>query len=666
MCGIVGFLAPPGSFAEEALRLRLEPMCDVLAHRGPDASGVWVDAAGGVGFGHRRLAVIDLTSTGVQPMVSASGRTVIVYNGECYETGALRAAVERVGPPLRGHSDTEVILEACERLGLEATLPRLVGMFAFALYDRDSRRTHLVRDRLGIKPLYLAEPDGDGVIRFASETRSLRASAGSPMPIDRSAVASFLLHGHLTAGRSIHAGVRQVSPGTVVTLGADGRASESVWWSLDSVVEAGAASRHRPLDSSIEREHLDEMDGLLSRAVRSRMVADVPLGAFLSGGVDSSVVVALMQEHSARAIETFSVGSHDSGYDESSFARAVAQHLGTRHTEVVLEDAEIVALVPSILAGLDEPLADPSLVPTWLVSQLARRQVTVALSGDGGDEVFGGYTRHRVAASRMATLLSLPTAVKRPLAAGLRVVPPGIWDALAGLLPSSRRPGRAGEQVQKIARVLSARDVDDLHRRLVEVWDEGPLAVRGAAPGVSLGTGNTVSERYPSLATALLTLHPSERMMALDTLAYLVDDVLVKVDRASMAHSLEVRVPLLDHRVVEKAWALPLAMRIRGARTKWVLREVLARRVPSVLTERPKRGFAQPIGAWLRGPLRPWAEDLLSPVALDRVGLIRSEPVRAIWSEHVAGRADHHAALWAVLVLQCWSDAVGVTAEALD
>ena len=666
MCGIAGFLAPHGRFADEALRFRLEPMCDVLAHRGPDASGVWAEAAGGVGLGHRRLAVVDLTSAGAQPMVSASGRTIIVYNGECYETGALRAAVERVGPPLRGHSDTEVILEACERLGLEATLPRLVGMFAFALYDRDSRRTHLVRDRLGIKPLYLAEPDADGVIRFASETRSLRAAARSQMPIDRSAVASFLLHGHLTEGRSIHTGVRQVPPGTVLTLGADGRATESVWWSLGAVVEAGAASRHRPLDSSMEREHLDEVDGLLSRAVGSRMIADVPLGAFLSGGVDSSVVVALMQEQSTRAIETFSVGSHDPGYDESSFARAVAQHLGTRHTEVVLEDAEIVALVPSILADLDEPLADPSLVPTWLVSRLARRHVTVALSGDGGDEVFGGYTRHRVAASRIATLLSLPTAVKRPLAAGLRVVPPGAWDALAGLLPSSRRPGRAGEQVQKVARVLGARDVDELYRRLVEVWDEGPLAVRGAAPGVSLGTPNAVSERHPSLVTALMELHPSERMMFTDTLRYLVDDVLVKVDRASMAHSLEVRVPLLDHRVVEKAWSLPLDMRIRRGRTKWVLREVLARRVPPALTERPKRGFAQPIGAWLRGPLRPWAEDLLSPVALDRVGLVRSRPVRALWSEHVAGRADHHAALWAVLVLQSWGDAVGVTAEALD
>jgi asparagine synthase (glutamine-hydrolysing) len=481
---------------------------------------------------------------------------------------------------------------------------------------------------------------------------------GTTLPIDRSAVASFLRHGHLTAGRSIHTGVRQVRPGTVVTLGADGRATETVWWSLEAVVEAGAASRQRPVDPATEREHLDEMDELLGRAVRSRMVADVPLGAFLSGGVDSSTVVALMQEQSGRAIETFSIGSRDPGYDESSFARAVAQHLGTHHTEVVLDDAEVVALVPSILADLDEPLADPSLVPTWLVSRLARRHVTVALSGDGGDEVFGGYTRHRIAASRMVTLLGLPSVVKRPLAAGLRVVPPRAWDALAGLLPPSRRPGRAGEQVQKVARVLGARDVDELHRRLVAVWEDGPAAVRGAVAAFT--------ERQPSGAAARLALHPSERMMFTDTLSYLVDDVLVKVDRASMAHSLEVRVPLLDHRVVERAWALPLSLRVRGSSTKWVLREVLARRVPPALTERPKRGFAQPIGAWLRGPLRPWAEDLLSPLALERVGLVRSGPVRVLWSEHLSGRADHHAALWAVLVLQSWSDAVGVTADAPD
>lgn len=658
MCGIVGFLAPRGRFADEALRLRVEPMCEVLAHRGPDDSGVWTDADGGIGLGHRRLAVIDVSAAGAQPMVSASGRTVIVYNGECYETDALRAEVERVGPPLRGHSDTEIILEACERLGLEATLPRLVGMFALALYDRDTRRVHLVRDRLGIKPLALMGPDADGIVRFASETRALRASSDVALTIDRSAVASLLLHGHLTQGRSIHDGVRQVRPGSVVTIGADGRVSETVWWSLDDVVAMGAESRQRPLDAASEQEHLDRIDDLLRRAVRSRMVADVPLGAFLSGGVDSSAVVALMQEQSGRPIRTFSVGSHDPGYDESSFARAVAQHLGTQHTEVMLGDGDVAALVPRIIAGLDEPLADPSLVPTWLVSRLARGHVTVALSGDGGDEVFGGYTRHRVAASRAAALLKVPTILKRPVVAGVRAVPPRTWDALAGLLPPSRRPGRAGEQMHKIARVLGARDADDLHRRLVTVWEEGPAAVRG----LQLAVGGQRRPRSSDRAA----LHPAERMMIADTVAYLVDDVLVKVDRASMAHSLEVRVPLLDHRVVESAWTLPLAMRIRGGRTKWVLREVLARRVPPALTERPKRGFAQPIGAWLRGPLRPWAEDLLSPVALDRVGLVHPAPVRALWAEHVAGRADHHAALWAVLVLQAWSDAVGAVADATD
>jgi asparagine synthase (glutamine-hydrolysing) len=381
------------------------------------------------------------------------------------------------------------------------------------------------------------------------------------------------------------------------------------------------------------------------------MIADVPLGAFLSGGIDSSAVVALMQEQSARPVRTFTIGSPDEGYDESVFAREVAAHLGTDHTELVLTDAEVVGLVPSILADLDEPLADPSYVPTWLVSRLARQHVTVALSGDGGDEIFGGYTRHRVVASRAALILGLPSALKVPLAAVIRALPPGGWDRLARLLPAGRRPGRAGEQAHKVARVLGARSPEELHRRLIAVWEDGPLAVRA-------GDGGAPARPKPMTGPQPggRSLHPAERMMVADTLGYLPDDILTKVDRASMAHSLEARVPLLDHRVVEAAWQLPLDLRIRGGRTKWILREIVGRRIPPAMFERPKRGFAQPIGAWLRGPLRPWAEDLLSAGALDRTGLVEVAPVRALWSEHLSGRQDHHAALWTVLVLQGWAD----------
>ena len=647
MCGIVGLLTTSRGRSDEELHRLTGAMCDALSHRGPDADGVWTDAATGIALGQRRLAVVDLTSSGAQPMVSASGRSVIVYNGECYELDDLRRDVERSGPPLRGTSDTEVVLEACERLGLEATLPRLVGMFAFALLDRPSGRVHLVRDRLGIKPLFLTDPDASGDVRFASETRAFRSAPAGPRTVDAGSLASLLLRGHLPSEGSIHPAVRQLRPGSVVTIAPDGARTERVWWSLEDVARGGAPGRARTLDDRAVAEHVDAIDEQLRRAVRARMVADVPLGAFLSGGIDSSVVVALMQEQDARPVRTFSIGSRDAGYDESAFAREVARHLGTDHTELILDDAEVVDLVPSILADLDEPLADPSFVPTWLVSRLAREQVTVALSGDGGDEVFGGYTRHRVAASRAVGLIRLPAAVKTPLALALRTVPPAGWDRLASLLPVARRPGRAGEQAHKAARVLASHDARDLYRRLVAVWEDGPAAARSLHAPSDAGDAAAWSESH--------ALAPAERMMLADTLAYLPGDVLTKVDRASMAHSLEVRVPLLDHRVVESAWALPLDVRIRAGRTKWPLRAVLARRVPPALTERPKRGFAQPIGAWLRGPLRGWAGDLLSAACLDATGLVHVAPVQRLWREHMTGRVDHHAALWAVLVLQAWA-----------
>jgi asparagine synthase (glutamine-hydrolysing) len=645
MCGIVGLLAPAAGLTEERLRSTVGPMCDALAHRGPDADGLWTDPSLGVALGQRRLAVVDLTPSGSQPMVSASGRSVIVYNGECYELDGLRRDVERVGPPLRGTSDTEVVLEACERLGLEETLSRLVGMFAFALLDRERADLHLVRDRLGIKPLYFTDPHPSAPMRFASETRALRVAQDAPLAVDGDVLASLLLRGHLPSHASIHRGVRQVRPGTFITFDAMGRMTEHEWWSLVDVVRRGLEAR----SSSPARpeEHLESMDAALRRAVRSRMVADVPLGAFLSGGIDSSAVVALMQEQDARPVRTFSIGSHDAGYDESRFARAVAEHLGTDHTELLLEDDEVAMLVPSILEDLDEPLADPSFVPTWLVSRLAREQVTVALSGDGGDEVFGGYTRHRVASSRSVALLRLPGPLKAALAGAISAVPPAGWDLAAALLPERRRPGRAGEQAHKAARVLAARDVADLHRRLTAVWEAGPDASR--LTGAAAGAGDDAAWDRG------LRLAPAERMMMADTLAYLPGDVLAKVDRASMAHSLEVRVPLLDHRVIEQAWSLPLDLRIRHGRTKWLLRELLARRVPVALTERPKRGFAQPVGAWLRGPLREWAGDLLAPASLDRTGLVHVAPVQRLWDEHLSGRSDRHAALWTVLVLQTWA-----------
>lgn len=634
-----------GSIGPDALLARVERMGRCLLHRGPDDHRSWSEPSGVIALGQTRLAVVDLTESGAQPMVSASGRMVIVYNGECYETEALRAEVEHRGPPLRGRSDTEVVLEACERLGLEATLPRLVGMFAFAIFDRERRELHLVRDRVGIKPLAVLGLETDANVRrisFSSEVRSLRDVES--LDIDVPSLAGYLAHGVLTAGSSIYRGIRQIAPGSVVTVMADGTWRTRRWWSLEQVATEGASARRVTRDP---RDVIDEFEVLLGAAVEARMVADVPLGGFLSGGIDSSTVVALMQARSSGAIRTFTIGSTSSAHDESSFARAVAAHLGTEHTELLLTDAEVTDLVPGLLAELDEPFADPSYVPTWLVARLARRDVTVALSGDGGDEVFGGYTRHRVAASRFGSLLGLPGPIKRAAARGLQLLGPESWDRIAGILPASRRPGRPGEQVHRIAEVLSSRDIADLHRRLTTVWADPIDVLRGAVIDDERAANVWSQHDMQHLA-------PAERMLLLDTLGYLPDDILVKLDRATMAVSLEARVPLLDHRVIEAAWRLPLEQRIQHGRTKWVLREVLARHVPAHLFERPKRGFAQPIGAWLRGPLRPWAEDLLSDDAFAAHGLLDPTTVRRLWQEHQSGGRDHHRRLWTVLVLQAW------------
>ena len=645
MCGIAGLLEPTRSTGADALRGRVDAMAATLAHRGPDAEGRWVDPDAGVALSQRRLAIIDLTGSGAQPMASASGRHVLVYNGECYDLDDLRADVERAGPPLRGTSDTEVLLEACDRLGLDATLPRLVGMFAFALWDRHERRLHLVRDRLGIKPLYLT--DVGRTVAFASEVRALATLPDFDATVDRDVLAAYLRRNCLPDGRSVHRGVAQVRPGTVVTVDADGSRTTRTWWSLVDVIAAGRAARVRTIapGSDEERDAVDRVESALSGAVRGRMLADVPLGAFLSGGIDSATVVALMQAASGRPVRTFTVGSTTATHDESAHARAVARHLGTDHTELIVTSDDAAALVPEHLAGLDQPFADSSSLPTFLVARLARDHVTVALSGDGGDEVFAGYTRHRAVAGRAGRLLGLPRSLRGALAGVVRSVPPAGWDAVSLALPASRRPPTPGDQLHKAAAALAARDLDDLHRLLTTHWEDPARVIRGAHEAVSWPV--------PAGLDAVVE-GPFERMLALDAVGYLPDDILTKVDRATMAVSLEARVPLLDHRVVELAWTLPTSLRVRGGRTKWVLREVLGRHVPPALTERPKQGFGQPIGAWLRGPLRTWAEELLAPAALAVDDLFDPAPIRARWAEHLSGRRNHSHLLWDVLAVQAW------------
>ena len=617
-------------------------MADALRYRGPDDQGVWTDPSAGVVLAQRRLSIVDLSPAGHQPMVSASGRFVITYNGEVYSHEEMRPELEARGIRFRGHSDTEVILESCAAFGVAATVARLIGMFAFALWDREERTMTLVRDRLGIKPLYWAV--FDGLFLFGSELKALRAHPGWSAEIDRNAAAAFLRHNCVPAPQSIYRGVQKLEPGRILTLRQSGGHLTApridTFWDARQVAREGVRNR---LDLS-DAEAIDRLEALLGDATARRMIADVPLGALLSGGVDSSTVVALMQARSERPVKTFSIGFDAAGYDEATHAKAVAAHLGTDHTELYVTPADAMAVVPRLPEMFDEPFADSSQIPTYLVSEMARRHVTVALSGDGGDELFAGYNRHVFAAGPWRKLKRLPAPLRRGAAALLSSVPQAGWDRLAACLPTGRVPARPGEKLHKLAEVLACSDDDALYQALISHWRHPERLIAGAVEAKGAAWDATLAGDLPDAV---------ERMQYLDQIGYLPDDILTKVDRASMAVSLEARVPLLDHRVVEFAWSLPGHLKIRQGTSKWVLRQILYRHVPRGLIERPKMGFAIPLAAWLRGPLRDWAEDLLDARALEAGGLIEAKPVRAMWADHLAGR-DRQFPLWDVLMLEAW------------
>jgi len=617
-------------------------MAETLRYRGPDDQGVWTDPAAGIALAQRRLSIVDLSPAGHQPMVSASGRFVITYNGEVYSHQEMRPALEARGISFRGHSDTEVILESCAAFGIAATVERLIGMFAFGLWDRQDRTLTLVRDRLGIKPLYWAA-FGD-LFLFGSELKALRAHSGWTAEIDRNAAAAFLRHNCVPAPHSIYQGVQKLEPGRILTLRQSGgrlaAPSLETFWDARAVARLGV--RHR-LDLS-DDEAVDRLETLLGDATGRRMIADVPLGALLSGGVDSSAVVALMQAQSDRPVKTFSIGFDAAGYDEAKHAKAVAAHLGTDHTELYVTPADALAVVPRLPEMFDEPFADSSQIPTFLVSEMARRHVTVALSGDGGDELFAGYNRHVFAAGSWRTLRRLPAPLRRCAAVLLSSIPQAGWDRLAACLPSGRIPARPGEKLHKLAEVLACAGDDALYQALISHWRTPERLIQGAVEPKGAAWDKTLTDDLPDAV---------ERMQFLDQVGYLPDDILTKVDRASMAVSLEARVPLLDHRVVEFAWSLPGHFKIRQGTSKWILRQMLYRHVPRGLIERPKMGFAIPLADWLRGPLRDWAEDLLDPASLAAGGLVAAPPVRALWAEHLAGR-DRQFPLWDVLMLEAW------------
>ena len=651
MCGLVGFIG--GGSGPEGMRTALAGMSRRIRHRGPDHHAIWIDAQERVGLAHQRLAIVDLSEAGDQPMLSSTERYVTIYNGEIYNHLEIRSELLEAGHGFnwRGHSDTETLLAAIEAWGVAGALERSIGMFAFALWDRQEKRLTLARDRLGEKPLYYGwTGDGrDSAFLFGSELKALSAFPSFAGEVDREALSLYMRHGYIPAPYSIYRGFSKLEPGCFLTLEKGARTGElHRYWSGSQVAERGVAN-----PSALgPDEAVDSLEHLLKDAVGKQMMADVPLGAFLSGGVDSSTVVALMQAQSSRPVKSFSIGFDEEAYDEAKHAKAVARHLGTDHTEMYVSAAQAMDVIPQLPEIYDEPFADASQIPTHLVSQLARRHVTVSLSGDAGDELFGGYNRYSFTSKFWRRLSMVPRPLRGTVARGLTSVSQKTWNSVASaldpVLPSFARMAVPGDKIHKGAGVLASGSAAELYHGLVSSWrDPETLVVGGSEPPTKL-TGH-----QPRLDR----LNDIERMMALDMLTYLPDDILVKVDRAAMAVSLETRVPLLDHRVVEYAWQLPMPYKIQGDTTKWALREVLYRYVPKELIERPKMGFGPPTGEWLRGPLRDWAEALLDESRLRREGFFRAEPIRRLWDAHLKGIVNEQYRLWPVLMFQAWLEA---------
>jgi asparagine synthase (glutamine-hydrolysing) len=641
MCGIAGLFSTGADRTAEALERTVRDMSSALEHRGPDAGGTWVDAVAGIGLGHRRLSIIDLSPNGAQPMISESGRWVIAFNGEIYNFRELSEELASKGHRFRGHSDTEVLLAAVEEWGLIESLKRSVGMFALALWDRSEKALHLARDRVGEKPLYYGWAGRSFV--FASELKAIRRFREWQPAIDRQALALFMRYSYIPAPYSIYEGISKLQPGSILTISPiqSRKLSIAAYWSLSDVVKAGAGNGFR----GGEEDAVQHLDDLLRISIRGQMVSDVPLGAFLSGGVDSSAVVALMQAESSRPVKTFTIGFGEHAYNEAVYAKAVAEHLGTDHTELYVTSEDALAVIPRLPTLYDEPFADSSQIPTFLVSRLARQNVTVTLSGDGGDELFGGYNRYFLARAIWQRVSRIPRPIRRAAAYGITRVSPKTWTAMFSRLSPSLtaplRPRTFGEGLFKVANMLRVSKPDEIYRMLLSHWEDPAAVVRD------------LSE--PEVVRPQLTDY-TEQMMYLDTMTYLPDDILVKVDRASMSVSLESRVPLLDYRIIEFAWTLPLSLKIRDGegQGKWLLRQVLYRYVPKRLLERPKMGFGVPIDDWLCGPLREWAEALLERRRLEGEGFFHADPIRQKWKEHLSGAGKWQYLLWDVLMFQAW------------
>jgi len=636
VCGIAGIFG-----GQDILEHRLQAMARSLRHRGPDDHGIWFDADVRIGLAHTRLSILDLSAAGHQPMPSGSGRFIVSFNGEIYNHLDLRARLQEASaaPNWRGHSDTETLLAGFEVWGIEATVQKIIGMFAFAVWDKHLHILTLARDRVGEKPLYYGWQNG--TFLFASELKAIQRHPAFGDKIDRNALAAYMQFGNVPAPQSIYTGISKLMPGTLlnVTLDPAKKCIPAPYWSLLEIARQG---QRMPFLGS-DAEALSELDSTLSAAVSSQLLSDLPVGAFLSGGVDSSLLVALMQVTASKPIRTFTIGFEDNSYNEAKHAKAIAKKLGTDHTELIMCEDQMMDILPLMPVLYDEPFADPSALPTILVSKLARRNVAVALSGDGGDELFAGYNRYS------NNLEKIPRFLRGPLSLILNSASPRTWDRTASLaspvLPNSLKLPQPGDVAHKLASVLHCDSPSQLYERLISHWPEANMIVLGPDYKSSIH----------SLWQQLRDFKSNElKMMACDTLGYLPNDILHKVDRAAMGVSLETRVPFLDHRVIEFAWRLPQHMKIRKGQRKWLLRELLYKHVPRELIERPKTGFGIPIGDWLRGPLREWAVDLLNESRLRQEGFFDPTPIRRKWLEHLSGKRNWQYQLWNILMFQCW------------
>ena len=638
MCGFSGVLSRV-DWSNISQKVLLS-MCDSIAHRGPNDRGIWFDPGARIGFAHTRLSVVDLSPAGHQPMVSASGRYVIAFNGEIYNHLKLREQLKI--DTWRGHSDTETLLAGFEAWGIEATIKRSIGMFAFALWDKQLQTLTLGRDRVGEKPLYYGWHDS--VFLFGSELKALKIHPYFKKELDHGALALFLRHNYIPAPYSIYKNISKLLPGTLLHLSL--REPQPViqnYWSASDVTQIGALASFK----GDEHEMVDELERLALDAVAQQMIADVPLGAFLSGGVDSSTVVALMQAQSSHAVRTFSIGFREEQYNEAKYAKAVSDYLGTQHTELYVTTEEALTVIPKLSTLYDEPFSDSSQIPTFLVSELAKRDVTVALTGDAGDELFCGYNRYKLTAQFWGTINKIPLPVRKGVAKLIKNVSPIAWDRLASVFTLFKNNSSIGLKLHKVAHILTCTTAREVYRQTISHHDRPYSLIldNGIEPFTFMDQNR---------ASFTEELGPIEQMMLLDLVSYLPDDILVKVDRAGMGVSLETRVPFLDHRLIEFSWRIPLSMKLKNGQTKWPLRQLLYRYVPRDLIERPKMGFGIPLPEWLRGPLRHWAEALLDEHRLQREGIFNPKPIRVMWEQHIRGQGNFSSLLWNVLMFQAW------------